>query len=86
MNVEVVVAVEAHEIMPVSLMVAEEQVLAVHTAVVLPPLLGLLDGFALGVVIASERNPMLLKIGEHRLLPLAYYCFLLLAYWRCCLF
>ena len=86
MYVEVVIAIEAHEIMPVTLMVAEEQVLAVHTAVVLPPLLGLLDGFALWVVIASERNPMHLKIGEHRLLPPAYYCFPLLAYWRCCLF
>ena len=86
MYVEVVIAIEAHEIMPVALMVAEEQVLAVHNAVVLPPLLDLLDGFALGVVIASDRNPMFLKIGEHRLLPLAYDCFLLLAYWRCCLF
>ena len=83
MNVEVVVAVEAHEIMPVALMVAEEEVLAVHTAVIPPPHLGLLDGLSLGVVIASERNPMFLKIGEHGLLSLAYYCFLILAYWRC---
>ena len=63
MYVEVVVAVEAHEIMPVALMVAEEQVLAVHAAVILPPHLSLLDGLSLGVVVASERNVVFLNLN-----------------------
>ena len=83
MNVEVVVALEAHEIMPVALVVSEKEVLAVHAAVIPPPHLGLLDGLSLGVVIASERNPVFLEIVEYRLLSLAYYCFLILADWRC---
>ena len=72
MYVEVVIAIEAHEIMPVALMVAEEQVLAVHASVVLPPLLGLLDGLSLGMVVASERDVVLLQIVDHLLLSIAY--------------
>ena len=56
MYVEVVIAIEAHEIMPVALMVAEEQVLAVHASVVLPPLLGLLDDLSLGMVVGRIKD------------------------------
>ena len=73
MYVEVVIAIEAHEIMPVALMVAEEQVLAVHASVVLPPWLGLLDGLSLGMVVASERDVVLLQIVDHLFLSLAYF-------------
>ena len=83
MYVEVVVAVEAHEIMPVALVVAEEKVLAVYAAVVLPPLLCLLDGLALGMVVACEGYVVFLQIGYHFLLSLAYFCCLILAYWQC---
>ena len=72
MYVEVVIAIEAHEIMPVALMVAEEQVLAVHASVVLPPLLGLLNGLSLGMVVASERDVVPLQIVDHLLLSIAY--------------
>ena len=46
---EVVVAVEAYEIMAVALVVAEEEVLAVDAAVVLPPAFCLLYGLAFGI-------------------------------------
>ena len=45
---EVVVAVEAYEIMAVAFVVAEEEVLAVNAAIVLPPSFRFLDGFAFG--------------------------------------
>ena len=76
MYIEVVVAVEAHKIMPVALVITEEEVLAVYAAVVLPPLLCLLDGLPLGMVIACEGNRMFIKIGKHRSLPIAYNTFL----------
>ena len=52
---QVMVAVKADEVVLRTLVVAHEDVLAMHTAVVLPPTLGLLDGLALGVVVAGER-------------------------------
>ena len=76
MYIEVVVAVEAHEIMPVALVITEEEVLAVYASVVLPPLLCLLYGLPLGMVIACEGNRMFIKIGKHRSLPIAYNTFL----------
>ena len=56
MNSQVVVAVKAYEVVLRALVVAHEDVLAMNTAVVLPPTLGLLDGLALGVVVAGERD------------------------------
>lgn len=56
---QVMVAVKADEVVLRTLVVAHEDVLAMHTAVVLPPTLGLLDGLAFGVVVAGERYLML---------------------------
>ena len=53
-NGEIVVAVEAYEIMAVAFVVAEEEVLAVNAAIVLPPTVRVLDGLAFGVVVAGE--------------------------------
>lgn len=83
MDVEIVVAIEAHEIMLVALVVAEKQVLAVNASIGPPPLLGLLDGLALGMVVACEGYVVFLQIGNHFLLSLAYFCCLILAYWQC---
>ena len=50
------VAVEADEVVLRTLVVAHEDILAMHTAIVLPPAFGLLDGLALGVVVAGVRD------------------------------
>ena len=62
---EVVVAVEAYEIVAVALVVAEEEVLAVHAAVVFPPSSRLLDGLSLGVVVVGERDVVFSEICEY---------------------
>ena len=56
---QVMVAVKTDEVMLCTLVVAHEDVLAMHTAVVLPPTLGLLDGLAFGMVVAFKRYLML---------------------------
>ena len=65
MDVEVVVAMERDEIMLVALMVAHEDVLAMHGAVIAPPALSLLYGLALGVIINSKRNVVAAQIRQH---------------------
>ena len=62
MNSQIVVAVKADEVVLRALVVAHEDVLAMHTAVVLPPTLGLLDGLAFGVVVAGEGYLMLSEV------------------------
>jgi len=69
-DVEVMVAMEADEVVLVALVVAHEDVLAVHGAVVLPPAFGLLDGLALGVLVAGEWDMVCLQVAEDRLGPL----------------
>ena len=53
---QVVLAVEADEVVLGTLVVAHEDVLAMHAAIILPPAFGLLDGLALGMVVAGERD------------------------------
>lgn len=67
-DIEVVVAMEAHQIVAVALMVAQEDVLAMDAAIVAPPTLGLLDGLALGMVVAGVRYRMLAQESEDGLL------------------
>ena len=69
---EVVVAREADEIVLVALVVSHKNVLTMHTAVVVPPAFGLLDGFAFWVVVGSERDIVFLQIAQHFLLALGY--------------
>ena len=59
---QVVLAVKAYEVMLRTLMVAHEDILAMHTAIILPPAFGLLDGLALGVVVAFKRYLMLSEV------------------------
>ena len=59
---QVVVAIEADEVMHVALMVAEEEVLAMDRPVVVPPAFGLLDGLAFGVSVVGVGDVMLLEI------------------------
>jgi hypothetical protein len=56
MDVQIVVTVKAHKVMLVALVVAEKQVLAVHGAVVLPPSLRFLYGFAFRVIVILKRD------------------------------
>ena len=73
MNSQIVITGESDEIMLIALVIAHEYVLAMHTAVIMPPSLGLLDGLAFRVVIGRERYPVFLQIPQHLLLPLGYY-------------
>ena len=57
-DVQIVVAIEADEVMLITLVVAQEDVFAMHTTVILPPSLGFLDGFAFGMCIAREWDVM----------------------------
>ena len=71
-NGEIVVAVEAYEIMAVAFVVAEEEVLAVNAAIVLPPSFRFLDGFAFGVVVAGEWDVVFLKVVKNLYLSCRY--------------
>ena len=59
MDVKVVVAMVADEIMLVSLMVAHEDILAMYTTIILPPTLCLLYGLSFGMIITFKRNIVL---------------------------
>ena len=68
MNSEVVVAWEADEIVLVTFVVAHEDVLAMHAAVIVPPTFGFLDGLTFGVVVGGEGYVVLCEIAKHPLL------------------
>ena len=68
MDVEVVVAMETDEVVLVALVVAHEDVLAMHRPVVPPPALCLFDGLAFRVIVAGEGNVVLLEVIEHYIL------------------
>ena len=70
MNRQVFVARETDEVMPVALVIAHEDILAMHRPVVVPPTLRFLDGLAFGVVVGREGDVMVLQIPQHFLLPL----------------
>ena len=70
MDSQIAVAGETDEVMLRALVIAHEDVLAMHGAVVVPPALRLLDGLALGVVVGGEGDVVLLQIAQHFLLPL----------------
>ena len=53
-DVEVVLAVKADEVVAVAFVVAKEEILTVYAAIVFPPLLSLFNGFALGMEVAGE--------------------------------
>ena len=68
MNSQIIIAREANEVMLVALVVAHEDVLAMHATVSVPPPFGFLDGFALGVVVGGEGNMVLQQVFQHLLL------------------
>lgn len=59
------IAMKANQIMPVALMIAKEQVFAMHRSIVLPPTFSLLDGLSLGVAIVGVRYGMCIEIVEN---------------------
>lgn len=72
-NVEVVVAMEADEVVLVALMVAHEDVLAMDRAVVLPPAFRLLDGLAFGMAVAGEGYVVFLEVIKNYFLSFSYH-------------
>ena len=69
---QIVIAGETDEVMLVALVVAHEDVLAMHTPVVLPPPLRLLNGPALRMVVRRERYSVLLQVPKHFRLTFGY--------------
>jgi hypothetical protein len=57
--VEVVVAMEANEIVLVAFMVAHKDVLAMHGTIIVPPAFSFLNGFAFRMFVAREGNVVL---------------------------
>ena len=70
-DVHVMVAMEADEVVLVAFVIAEEKILAVDAAIVFPPALGFLDGLAFGVAVAGVRDVMLVEPREDFLCALA---------------
>ena len=68
MDIQIVIAMEADEVMLIALMIAHKDVLAMHTSVIFPPALGLLDGLAFRVVVAREWDGVLSQIIQHEFL------------------
>jgi hypothetical protein len=59
---QVMLAVKAYEVVLRTLVIAHEDILAMHTTIVLPPAFGLLDGLTLRVVVAFKRYLMLSEV------------------------
>ena len=73
MNRQIVVAMEADEVVLVALVVAHEYVLAMHAPVVVPPALGFLYRLAFRVIVGREGDVMFAQIAQHALLTFGYY-------------
>ena len=72
MNRQIIVAGEADEVMLVAFVIAHEDVLAMHTPVVMPPPFGFLDGFSFGVIVGRERDVVFVQIAQNFFLPIGY--------------
>lgn len=64
-NIQVVIAIKTDKIVLISLVVAQEDVLAVQRTVISPPLFSLFDGFSLRMTIAGILDTMLHQPYEH---------------------
>ena len=71
-NRQIVVAREANEVVLVALVIAHEDVLAMHASVVVPPTFCLLDGFAFGMIVGGERNVVFSEIAQDFFLAFGY--------------
>ena len=61
-DVKVMVAMEAYEVMAVTLMIAHEDILAMHASIIFPPSFGFFDGLSLWVIVTSERDVMFTQV------------------------
>lgn len=60
-DVHIMVAMEADEVVLVTFVIAEEEILAVDAAIVFPPALGFLDGLTFWMAVAGERDLMIVQ-------------------------
>lgn len=67
-DIKVMVAMEAYQVVLIALVIAHEDVLAMDAAIVMPPALRLLDGLALGMVVAGIWDVILLQKAFYPLL------------------
>ena len=66
-DLQVMAAVKTYQIMPVPLVIAKKQILAVNRTIVTPPAAGLLNRLSLRMRVAGEGDVVTLKKGEDRL-------------------
>ena len=64
-DVKVMVAMEAYEVMAVTLMIAHEDILAMHASIIFPPSFGFFDGLSLWVIVTSERDVMFTQVCQY---------------------
>ena len=65
MYIQIVVAMVTYQIVLITLVITQEDILAMHTPIVLPPSLSLLNGLTLGVIIVGERYIMLTQVRQY---------------------
>ena len=66
MNIKVMVAVETNQVMLVPFMIAQKYVLAMYGTVIVPPLLGFLNGFTFRMMINTIFDVMGIQIRFYR--------------------
>ena len=71
-NCQIIVTREANQVMLVTLVVAHEDVLAMHTPVVVPPPLRLLNRLAFRVIVGRKWDIVFVQIAQHAFLSIRY--------------
>jgi hypothetical protein len=54
MDGQIMLAIKAYQIMLIAFVITHEDILAMHTAIIFPPTLSLLNGFTLRMVVALK--------------------------------
>lgn len=71
-NRQIVIAGKADEVVLVAFVIAHEDILTMHAAVIVPPAFCLLNGFAFGMIVGGERNGMFSEIAQDFFLSFGY--------------
>ena len=69
---QIVVAREANKVVLVALVIAHEDVLAMHASVVVPIAFRLLDGLALGMVVGRKWDVVIVQVAQDAFLAVGY--------------
>ena len=69
---QIIIAGETNKIVLVTFMVTHEDIFAMYAAILMPPALGFLYGFPLGMIVRCERNIVVLQIAQYFFLTRGY--------------